>query len=300
MARVVRFEVSYEGEGIERGEMSVRDLAPALLALDDLVSEANAVLNPEGARISLRARAVREGSFIVELSMSILDMMHDLANMFRGSQAIADAKEIAEALGLVCAPAAGLIAAVRWMRGRKPTRIKDDDEGVLIFIGDDHLKVSRLAWPLLVDVRVRRALEEATAGIFKDTGITSVRLGEEAPIRREEARLFVAPEPEEEVLADEERVTNVQVVSLSFKEDNKWRLTDGTGTFYAAIEDRAFLARVQNNEVAFRAGDVLRVRMRSIQKMEGENLRTEHIVLEVLEHRPAAVQLRLTDGGRGE
>ena len=101
-------------------------------------------------------------------------------------------------------------------------------------------------------------------------------------------------------LSDDVVAMIVQVVGPVFKKRNRWRLTYGTGAFFAAVEDGDFLSRVLKNEVSFRAGDVLRVRMRRMQRLEGETLHTDHIVLKVLEHRPAAVQLRLTAGREGE
>ena len=45
------FEIAFEGEPFEEGEIDVRDLAPTLLAFGDVVQAANKVLN--GGEITL-------------------------------------------------------------------------------------------------------------------------------------------------------------------------------------------------------------------------------------------------------
>lgn len=55
----------FEGSGVEKGEIDVQDLAPALLALGDLIQSANDVINGKRAKVSVCVRATAEGSFVV-------------------------------------------------------------------------------------------------------------------------------------------------------------------------------------------------------------------------------------------
>lgn len=99
--------------------------------------------------------------------------------------------------------------------------------------------------------------------------------------------------PQTPVFVEDERKMAFSIVSLAFREDNKWRLYDGAATIYATISDTEFLDRVDANQEIFAKGDVLvcLVRVRQWQTVSGA--RTEYDVIRVLEHRQAARQLRL-------
>ncbi|HWD39928.1 MAG TPA: hypothetical protein VG944_13855, partial [Fimbriimonas sp.] len=61
------FEVMYDGEAVRDGRMEVRELAPALLALSELFTDASQLLYPEDPPVALELETTREGSFIVQL-----------------------------------------------------------------------------------------------------------------------------------------------------------------------------------------------------------------------------------------
>lgn len=61
------FSVVYDGPAVAGGEMPVRDLAPALLALGDLFTEASTVLYPKLEPAGLNIKATEKGSFDVSL-----------------------------------------------------------------------------------------------------------------------------------------------------------------------------------------------------------------------------------------
>jgi hypothetical protein len=52
-----QFSVIYHGDSVEKGQMDVKELAPSLLALNDLIEEANRTLNGSRTKVSLRVKA---------------------------------------------------------------------------------------------------------------------------------------------------------------------------------------------------------------------------------------------------
>lgn len=102
-------------------------------------------------------------------------------------------------------------------------------------------------------------------------------------------------------LLDQEVETVLAIVSAVFKEGNKWRFSDGENEFSAAIEDPAFMERVNAGE-PFAAGDKLRCRIRIVQTEQDGKLRIERQIVEVLEHirRVPAEQLFQLEAGEPE
>lgn len=87
-----------------------------------------------------------------------------------------------------------------------------------------------------------------------------------------------------EVVSDITARKLLQIESLTFKDGNKWRVSDGNATYYVAMEDGAFLAKIDAGE-RFGKGDVLVVDLRQVQSIEGAKLVTESTIVEVIEHR---------------
>jgi len=85
----------------------------------------------------------------------------------------------------------------------------------------------------------------------------------------------------------------VSIATAAFIEGNKWRLSSGDQTFYASVDDPAFVERVNQGE-QFAKGDVLKVRMRVVQSRGPSGLQTQRSIVEVLEHIPRARQMRLS------
>src|SRR5690606_27594307 len=105
---------------------------------------------------------------------------------------------------------------------------------------------------------------------------------------------FKAPDLGEEELLRERRRAAFSIVSLAFKDENKWRLHDGNNTIYATIKDEDFMRKVESNEVSFRKSDVLICEVEDVSSRDESGLKTEHFVIKVLEHKPAMRQISMT------
>jgi len=295
----VSFQVLYDGPALERHEMEVRDLAPALLALQDVFEEANRILNGERAKIALSVHAsFKAGSFGVDMTV-VQNLLDQTLSMFRSSP-IAEAKELAEDLGFIIASAGGLVGVIKWLRGRTISCVNmlEDGKARIVVEEDDEMDVEESTLLLFRSIRLRNGLEQVIAKPLDRQGIDSFGVSdipENGFVRvdKREAAFFRAPPDNEETIDESESETNLQLVSISFREDNKWRFSDGSSIFHAEITDESFMARVLKNEESFRAGDILHVRLFKRQWLAGENLKSEYQVVEVLDHRPAAIQMKL-------
>lgn len=119
MASHVRTTIRYDGPALIDHEMDVQDLAPALLALADIVQIANRKFNGEQADIRVLVDAdVEQRCFQIDLSLvqSVLEKARGLL----AEDGVKTALEIAKDIGIVGAPVVSLFKLIKWMAKRPP------------------------------------------------------------------------------------------------------------------------------------------------------------------------------------
>ncbi|EML1597068.1 MULTISPECIES: hypothetical protein [Burkholderia] len=294
-----RFRITYDGPTLDSSEMDVRELAPALLAFGDLLDASTRALCGAQVRPQVNVRgSFKTGSFGIDftLATSLLGRMRDMLSGSEGT-ALANAVTILTALG-IAAPRArkGLFAVLKWLRGREITHVRMQNNTAVLDVDGDELEIDLPVLTLLSDVRVRQAIAQVLAPLARE-GIEIFAAGTDTEVyetvAHNEIAWFHAPEPTDSLLLDEHRKMAFSIVSLAFKDDNKWRLYDGTSTIHATITDAGFLSRVNNSQISFSKGDVLLCNVRMQQWQTSDGAKTEYEVTDVLEHRPAGLQIRL-------
>ena len=113
-------------------------------------------------------------------------------------------------------------------------------------------------------------------------------------LRKRNRVYFKAPDIDDELLGETVTDAFLQIVSLSFKKDNKWRFSRGESVFYAAIEDKGFLEQIENNQIRFSKDDILKVRLRIKEYLTDKGIATDYSIEEVVEHRSAATAVKFT------
>ena len=297
------FVVSFNGPGVDAGRIDVRDLAPALLSLARLIDAANIVVYGERQPIKIEAKAIAVGSFEIVLE-AVTSGWDTLTHLLDGSSA-SHAKLLLEWLGILGVPiptaTAGLVGLYRWLGGNKPTRIARAESGqFLIEIDGRAIVVPLEVMRLYQDIAVNRAFSELLTSVEGDQVKTIEFRPEGAPksspsltLTGEDRAPFSLEEPAPTVVVDDTRRIAFSIRSLAFQEGNKWRLFDGQNTITATIEDREFINRVNANLVRFAKGDILICEVRTVQSQGRDGLKTEHVVLKVIEHKPAPTQMPL-------
>ncbi|QTX33246.1 hypothetical protein KAR29_04965 [Aminithiophilus ramosus] len=290
------FTITFEGFALENHEMDIRALAPALLAVNNLIEEASDILNDKHCRVTVNVKAgFKTGSFGVDLSIG---QIVTNAISFLNSESVIAAVTLCGLLGLTVNCGKGLVPVVKWLRERSIRLIRNNGDGTATITtedGDSEVIDERIV-RLLEDLEIRQALEKAIKVPLEEEGIERIRFesdkGESATISKSEAPYFRAPTFEGNVLLDSTKEIYLKPLSISFLEGNKWRFSDGAQTFFATIRDEVFVGGIQQGEISFSKGDLLKVLLRTIQREDVAGFKTEHEVLEVIEHKKTGRQLR--------
>ena len=306
MSKVAKARIAYTGPALDQGVMDVRDLAPSLLAFADLVNDVNKAIGGEQKiQVLLNQDSLQRGSFDITtiLQCSILEQ----AKLF---MSMADENGLTAVMDILgwgaqgAGTAGGIFSLIKWIRGRK---IKDAeskenkfilhlDEGEVIVTTNNIMKV-------YLNADCRRSIEKVLTPLHSE-GIESFELrnpdcpqNKEAieSIAKADAHYFKAP-PVESIEQEEnlpEQEITVKITSITFEKGNKWRLTDGNNTFWAKIEDEEFLSKVEQGNISFTNGDMLRIRYYIRQKTKDDSLSSEYIVTKVLELKKRPEQIKL-------
>lgn len=300
-----RFEIAFEGDPFDDGEIDVRDLAPTLLAFGNVVQAANKVLNGDRADARLKVAATDQGSFVAALTMDVgwLADMLDAVNAH--PQRVIAADQLMDLLieaGTILGAPIGLFAAVKALKGERPEKVESREDGTTaITINQTTFVVDDRTVALLQDLPTREAVEDLGAKAARIDSLDHLRIGADSEdekavrlARTDLPSLKVPPEPNEPDTEITHRDAWLKIVSVHFRDGYKWRFSDGgERPFTAEMEDAEFQNKVQEGLVALNANDAIRCRLREEQSLSASSLLKIIYVEEVLEHRPGARQMKL-------
>lgn len=294
---VERLYVRYDGNALRSHEMDVRQLAPALLALSDAFDVVQANVAPT-SNVHLKAKATREGSFVIDL---IVQLMNDAESLFVSEPVSA----IVNAAGLLEI----LIEAVKYIthlaNGRKPVKTTPEpspspDEPAKFEV--EYADGTKMVWTgISMELATNPKFVDTVKPMVKPTlhdGIDNVQISsttDVAQVSSEEADAIMSWDPlaREQSTSKEEIV--IQALDVSFRPNGKWRITDGTKTQFVELEDEAFVKRVLDGDEAMRANDIYRVLMRVEKKLDDNNrlIKKYVAIVKVISHTAAEEQPRL-------
>lgn len=290
----LNLKVKYSGPAADMGRMNALDLGPAIFGIGEMVGQASRILYNDESRIRVDVRADFEhASFGIEFLA--------IAPAGIGGLTLEQLKTVAELLGLAAAGVVGTVKGViglyRWQKGRAIDKVVPlPNGGMQLTINAESITVPITQYNVYIDSRVRDGFKALTDPMKRD-GVDSVSLTAEGNppevITKEERENFDDPPLPEAPVSIDKSTAILEIVSISFREGNKWRFAQGdSATFYAEILDAKFLRDVEEQREQFASGDALRVEMEIETKREGRQLRYERRILHVIEH------LRADGGGQ--
>ena len=296
MEDMAKFRITYDGPALERSEMDVKELAPALLAVGELLETSANLLYGDSTKTQTKVvGSFRKGSFGIEFNFA--GWRDQIAAIITGKDATA-ALNLLVLIGLLNGAKNSLIKAILWVRNRKLTKIERKNDNVVLFVDEESFEVEEAVYTLLTNLDVRQKIEGVVSPLKRD-GIDILCITENETelvnqINKGDVEWFSVPTNIEDILIlDETRTMSFSIVSLAFKEDNKWRLSDGNATFSVSILDENFIKKVNNDLVSFSKGDILVCKIRIRQWQTEKGAKTEYDVIQVIEHRKGPRQISL-------
>lgn len=164
MSRHVRTTIRYDGSALSTHEMDVQDLAPALLALADLVQLANRKFNGNLADIKVLVNADVEQRYFM-LDISLVQSILDQAKNLLVSDNIKTAEEIAKWIGILFAGGKGLFELLKFLskvdKAERNFSIENNGDGNITITGDGNTII--VPAPVYQLARDPKAVEKAKA-----------------------------------------------------------------------------------------------------------------------------------------
>lgn len=279
--------LTYFGPALDTNTMDVRALAPALLAFGDLCEETAKILFGKDTKTRVEVKgSFKTGSFGVDLSI-VTDLLQQVIGWLASDPATAIGNATA-IVAVLTGASGGLIKVLKWQKGRPLKRVEVQNEGRNFITEDgDSLFVEERVVSLYRSRTVRVNLHKVVEPVELD-GISSLSFGDDesitTSIEKNEAPYFRPPEIEDHTLTERVSTMVFSIISLSFKEDNKWRLHDGQSIVSVAIADAEFVDRVNRNIERFAKNDLLIAETKIKQWESADGLKSEYTILRVIEH----------------
>ena len=315
MKATAKARIAYTGAALDGGNMDVRELAPALISFAGLVDSANnAIGGKQKIRVMLNQDSLRRGSFDITFLLDA-DVLEQ-AKLFIGWASDTSLDELVDALGwetvgkladVRTLAGGGIFWLIKKIRDRKIKTIERDENKKLaeITLNDgEKITATENTLKLYLDVECRVNVEKILEPLKHD-GVDGfeLRSPDEADnaepiltVDESERQYFSAPvvapfgDEQPNVLPDQEILA--KLVTVNF-DKGKWRLNDGTNTFWVSMCDDDFNKRVEQREINFAAGDMLKIRYHIEQSIKAGNLTSEYIVTKVLDIRRKPRQINL-------
>lgn len=271
--------VAYTGEAVNDGTMNANELALALLALSNLISEANQTLNNDGSTIEVRISSHFErGSF--EMLLNLVRTLPQQIKLFF-SESSYSLGQILNELGLAATLSGiNLLELIRQLKGKQPQKIERIDENkARIIFEENKIEVSIGVLKLFKSEKVKRHIDEAIQPLknegvdsveFRDANNNEVR-GKIIKDETEYFREFAQGEGLKEKTSSQELM--LRILNVNFERGLKWRFDDGESKFYATVQDEKFLEAVESGRISFGCGDIITAEIETTQQYVGVELR---------------------------
>lgn len=280
----LRLSLRYRGPAVEAGQMDVYEAAANMIAFSDFMVAAAKETYGESASAQANVAGYGKGSFVTDLVINVLGPVATIFSAVSPEQFLSVLKE----------------AFDLWifLKGKPPKSVQISDQGQYAEVFNNDGQVTQIhidSLKIVFNEKAAESVGQFVKNSLSKEGMDSVEIADREKVigraSQNESNYFVAVRPEERITDNEIEMALV-IEAPVFKEDNKWRFSDGQNSFHVDIEDRDFLAKVDAGE-RFGKGDILIVRLRITQVRSGMKISAQRSVIKVIEHRHGQEQKNL-------
>jgi hypothetical protein len=295
----ITLNLTYTGRALEDGSMNIRDLVPVLMAVNDMFQTAAHLVYDKDMRTAVQVTGFQKGSFSIDLTL-IQDLYHQITSLLdsQDANALLNLREyLLWGREYLCGGilGGGVFGFLKKIRGRKIIKTTTEKDQIRIECEGETIVVPTVIYNLSQNITIRTHVETIMRPLQQD-GIDGFEIRDKNQtilnVQKDEEPFFRANIGDviNPPIAVHEFEKYFTLITVTFKEGNKWKLYDGTGQISANILDEDFLRRVEDSEVAFTKGDQLRCLVRLKEYRTPAGIRNEYEILRVLDHRPGLKQ----------
>lgn len=272
----------YAGPAVDAGRMDAYEAAGNIMAFADfLAASARAVHGPQ-ATIKTEVRAFEHGSFAVQFALEIGGLM---ATLFSGVANPKDLYDVVRQSFDLWRHLGGIDPKSTAAVDDKHVRVENHHGVVTVY----RAEVINIVTSPEASAAAKRFISRPLEGDIDGVSIEREHEVIASAAKADGASIgFLAAR---EVLTENTVRMWLMLESPTFKGGNKWKFADDRASFWAPIEDKAFLARVARRETLFGQDDALLVEVQIRQSGQPPAaIKTERAIIKVLEHRHAPQQ----------
>jgi hypothetical protein len=272
----LRLSLRYRGPAVEAGQIDVYQAAANMVAFSEFMVASAKETYGENASAKANVSGYGRGSFVTDL---VINVVGPVATIF-GTLTPENFLEILK----------DAFKLWKFLEGEPPGSVVVADNGQYAEVLNNNgqlIQVHVNSLKIVFNEKAAEAVGQFVKNPLSTEGIDSVEIDDGKQMigsaTQKEANYFVPVRPEEKIT--ENTIDMVLVIEAPvFKEDNKWRFSDGQNSFYADVQDREFLAKVDAGE-RFGKGDILVVKLLITQIRSGMKISAQRSVLKVFEHK---------------
>lgn len=283
MAKTEKMQIRFASD---EHQIDSNTLINYLIHYNAVVAEVNNVYGKGDKKISVKVNALKEGSFVIDLSL----LEESLVTLF--------SNEHVQYLAGIVTIVGGIYGAYKVLKGR-PAKTKEDKDAINITLNQvnqqQNIEINQTIINVYNNRVVREAISKSFVTVGEDENVAGVEISNETtnlPVvfEREEFPLLQYNdfEHEEDIPERIEDVveTRLTIISLNFERGNRWQFMYNGFKITMTVKDDALMERIEQG-ARFGKGDSIRVKMRIIKEYNKSYKAYEnksYRIIEFLEH----------------